>query len=493
VLLGRLTRARALVAALAVFALVSIARGDGEPVPWPDGGPPALVEQLEAATELMDRERYEEYLEAREHGEAREHITAFQWHIDAGELDLEALFTKGDSFFEHEFDLDDGLGDRAEIAPPERVHDGLRGGLDTFSCAGCHFVGGPDGAGAETQNAFLFGDGERTSSALSRNAPAVLGLGFVQALAREMTIELRAARDAAIARAIDTGTAQTIELATKGVSFGALSIDARGAVDTSALAGIDADLEVKPFGWKGTLARLRRFAEDAARVHFGIQSHPLALGHREEPDVERLGAGPDWWDPDADGAQRELEEGSLTAAAVYMAMLEVPVIVAPASADLRARWARGRELLRSIGCTDCHRETLPLESSRWSEDADSEDSVPVEIDLLRDGEAPRGTLDVELFSDLRRHHMGEELRESRDDPSGVAAAVFLTRPLWGLAESPPYLHDGRAQTIPEAILAHGGEAQASRDAFAALDSSDRADLHVFLLSLSRTPRVRYAR
>jgi CxxC motif-containing protein (DUF1111 family) len=71
--------------------------------------------------------------------------------------------------------------------------------------------------------------------------------------------------------------------------------------------------------------------------------------------------------------------------------------------------------------------------------------------------------------------------------------VFLTRPLWGLAETPPYLHDGRAATIPTAILAHGGEAQPARDAFAALSPDDQASLHVFLLSLTREPKVRVAR
>jgi CxxC motif-containing protein (DUF1111 family) len=59
-----------------------------------------------------------------------------------------------------------------------------------------------------------------------------------------------------------------------------------------------------------------------------------------------------------------------------------------------------------------------------------------------------------------------------------------------LAETAPYLHDGRAATIPEAILAHGGEAQDSRDAFASLSAEERASLHVFLLSLSRTPKLR---
>ena len=96
--------------------------------------------------------------------------------------------------------------------------------------------------------------------------------------------------------------------------------------------------------------------------------------------------------------------------------------------------------------------------------------------------------EVRLFSDLKRHHMGEALAERQGD-KGVDADVFLTRPLWGIARSRPYLHDARAPTLEDAILLHGGEAQASRDAFAALDEPERAPLRVYLTSLTRAERL----
>ena len=67
--------------------------------------------------------------------------------------------------------------------------------------------------------------------------------------------------------------------------------------------------------------------------------------------------------------------------------------------------------------------------------------------------------------------------------------MFLTRPLWGLAETAPYLHDGRAPTIHDAIVLHGGEAAAARDAYLALDENGRASVRVFLASLSRQPKL----
>jgi CxxC motif-containing protein (DUF1111 family) len=84
--------------------------------------------------------------------------------------------------------------------------------------------------------------------------------------------------------------------------------------------------------------------------------------------------------------------------------------------------------------------------------------------------------------------MGPGLAEPRAD-RGVAGAMFLTRPLWGVARSRPYLHDGRAATLEDAILLHGGEAQAARDAFAKLLDSERAPLRIFLTTLTRAKRL----
>ena len=93
-----------------------------------------------------------------------------------------------------------------------------------------------------------------------------------------------------------------------------------------------------------------------------------------------------------------------------------------------------------------------------------------------------------LFSDLKRHSMGPQLNEGRPDRE-VFGDSFITRPLWGLARSRPYLHDSRAPTIEDAILLHGGEAQASRDAYAALTEHERAPLRVYLTSLTRKRRI----
>jgi CxxC motif-containing protein (DUF1111 family) len=110
------------------------------------------------------------------------------------------------------------------------------------------------------------------------------------------------------------------------------------------------------------------------------------------------------------------------------------------------------------------------------------------------GSSPPGTTPIFLYSDLKRHEMGAALADDVDEtlPDGggaVTAGQWLTRPLWGVADTAPYLHDGRAATLHDAIVLHGGEAAGSRDAYLLLDDDDRASLRLFLLSLSRQHTV----
>src|SRR6185503_17700788 len=126
-------------------------------------------------------------------------------------------------------------------------------GPETISCPSCHWIGGPNGAGAETDTVFLDGDGVQTASGDERNAPALVGLGVVQALAREMTRDLQKQRADLVRDAARAGADREARLTTKGVDYGVLRATAKGQIDPSGIRGVDADLVVRPFGWKGTL------------------------------------------------------------------------------------------------------------------------------------------------------------------------------------------------------------------------------------------------
>jgi CxxC motif-containing protein (DUF1111 family) len=92
------------------------------------------------------------------------------------------------------------------------------------------------------------------------------------------------------------------------------------------------------------------------------------------------------------------------------------------------------------------------------------------------------------FTDLLLHDMGPELADGRSDFLATGDE-WRTPPLWGigLVETvnghTDFLHDGRARSLLEAVLWHGGEAQASRDAVLALSRGERDQLLAFLRSL----------
>jgi CxxC motif-containing protein (DUF1111 family) len=90
-----------------------------------------------------------------------------------------------------------------------------------------------------------------------------------------------------------------------------------------------------------------------------------------------------------------------------------------------------------------------------------------------------------IFTDFKRHDLGPAFHERKFD--GTMATQFVTEPLWGVGSSAPYGHDGRSTSLEEVILRHGGEAQASRDAFAALAAKKQAQILAFLSSLVLFP------
>ncbi len=473
---------------------------------WARTAPPIpsdleLAAQLAEAVELRQRRELVRVLDAKEPGELAEDARLTQSTLDLGIFGLDALFVVGDDLFELMFRPAQGLGNGLGGAPPNlrRVHAGERGGPDAVSCSSCHSLGGLDGAGANTQNAFLRGDGDSTLAADVRNPPHLLGLGPIEALAREMTRELAAIRDRAVEEARSSGAEVERELVTHGVSFGAVRVGADGRVDPSGVEGVDRDLVVRPFGWKGHQATIRAMAAESFRIHMGVLSSAdqvrVGLG---ELDPAIYGEG-DRFDIDSDGVSVEIEDGMLTTMVGYLAQLEIPIVEPPSEPVALERFARGRAVFDEVGCATCHRPVLELRDPVIEvrpDHPDYADRAPILIDVAVDGEHPRieprtilsPVYEVQLFSDLRRHDMGPELATPGNQGS-IPPSVFLTRPLWGLAETAPYLHDGRAPTVDDAIRLHGGEAREARDAYAALGEDDRVALRTFLMSLTRTRRL----
>ena len=258
-----------------------------------------------------------------------------------------------------------------------------------------------------------------------------------------------------------------------------------GTVDTSEVEGVDDDFIIKPIQSKGHIVSLREFVVKAMNSHFGIQA------------IERFGA-----DADGDGVLNELTPGDVTALVVFMAKLPPPGRVMPSHPEAIAAVERGETLFAEIGCAVCHIPELPLASPIFSEPSPfnptgklqlSEVTQPFEVDLTAEGPASRlrrredGTVMVPVFTDLKRHDMGDVLDNETLVIAGVPTNMWLTRKLWSVASEPPFLHHGRATLMSEAILAHGGEGQAARDVFAGLPEGDRDAVVEFLKTLQVLP------
>ena len=95
------------------------------------------------------------------------------------------------------------------------------------------------------------------------------------------------------------------------------------------------------------------------------------------------------------------------------------------------------------------------------------------FDITCQGAEPRFERTVDgkaigrAYTDLKRHYMGESLREPLENQE-VDAAFFVTAELWGVGSTGPWMFNGRAFTLDEATRQHGGEAQNAREAYVVL-------------------------
>ena len=450
---------------------------------------------------------------------------------------FEEAFELGDELFEVRFNSLDGVG--ANVGQGQRFsripRADLRGtgewfnhapkretGPNAQACNSCHNLPFDDGAGGIEAN--VHRDPRRNgrmTEFITRNGTHVFGPGALQVLAEEMTASLQGLRDAGIRKACSRREVVTVSLEAKGLDFGRIAVTPRfsngrcdPAIDKSKLRGVDADLVIKPFQWKGVERTVRSFNRGAAHNELGMQP------------VETAGRNVDG---DGDGVANEMTIGDMTAMAVYLAAQPRPTTlvelasvgqIEPLPPEQVSAISRGRTLFTQTGCDSCHKMSLTINVPIFSEPSQNaayrdakfpsgldpvtefvDPAFAVTFDLTKDQpdnviEGPhgeeihlgslmkdsQGRAIVELFGDLRRHEMGSALAEPVDE-TGHGASVWMTTELWGVGSTAPYLHDGRATTLTEAILAHGGEAREERSAFLALPTAKQADIIAMLENL----------
>src|SRR5713226_5150626 len=177
------------------------------------------------------------------------------------------------------------------------------------------------------------------------------GSGFVEMLARQMTADLQAERDA-------TAPGNSTQLMSKGIFFGVLTHKGDGTWNVSQVEGLAApslstqgttppSLIIRPLHQVGNVISIRQFSNNAFNHHHGMQSE------------ERFGLGTDL---DGDGFTNELTTADLTAVSLFQATLSVPGRVIPNDPTVERANLIGEAVFHNIGCDTCH-ATLPLTSS----------------------------------------------------------------------------------------------------------------------------------
>jgi len=350
------------------------------------------------------------------------------------------LFTDGQTDFKEE----------------ETVSDGLGPVFNERSCAACHSVPATGGGSRRTVTRFstrtngvydpmtALGGSLRQDHAigLADGSPHTFRPEIVPQLAT-IVVRRRTTPLFGLGFVDATPDADFIALAAAQASRGDGIIGRVNMVDN-----IRAGMKTAgKFGWKAQVPSLFQFSGDAYLNEMGITTSDFPNENCPQGNCAELSFNPMPGIND-DGS------GPLTLTN-FMTLLAAP----PRAAQNRDT-DDGEATFDQIGCTACH------------------------VATLHTGSSPIAALDRKAYhpySDFLIHDMGtlgDDL-----EMGGAAGKEMRTAPLWGLRFITTYLHDGRANTLDQAILAHDGEARPARDRFANLNAAVKAKLMAFLDSL----------
>jgi CxxC motif-containing protein (DUF1111 family) len=360
--------------------------------------------------------------------------------------------------------------------PPENVGDPMKSMLVRMSIPGSDPHGGPnpvpnygdqlqdravDGVAPEGQAIITyeeipgeFGDG--TPYSLRKPTVSFVNLAYGDLPADTLT----SARVAA--PVIGLGYLQTVPVETMRALADPDDEDGDGISGRVNIAWDANAREMAPgrFGWKANVPSLRHQNAGAALGDMGLTS-PIFSDDLCEPVQADCIAMAEKIAAEANAP--EILEELFTPIEIYMLLLAVPTQRNAEDPAVQ----RGEALFRAVGCSGCHMPTL--QTGQGPLDAISNQTI-------------------HPFTDLLVHDMGEGLADNRPDFE-ASGRVWRTAPLWGIGLTYEvgafnyHLHDGRARSLTEAILWHGGEAEPPREAFRNMSEEQRGDLLAFLGSL----------
>lgn len=209
------------------------------------------------------------------------------------------------------------------------------------------------------------------------------------------------------------------------------------------------DGRVGKFGWKAQFATLEDFVAAACANEIGLgnprmeQARPMAA--LDYPAVER-----------------DLDDAQFRALVAFVDTLPRPIEALPEAADERHRADRGKAVFREVGCAVCH-----------TPDVGGVEGVYSDF-LLHRLDGPKASAGGGGYAERPPVPLPDEYPLPEE---------WKTPPLWGVADSAPYFHDGRTGTLEAAILRHRGDAESVTAAYKALPTADRQALVAFLKTL----------
>jgi CxxC motif-containing protein (DUF1111 family) len=386
---------------------------------------------------------------------------------------------QGQVLFAHDWQTDDPLAHGAGVGPV----------FNAASCAECHFQGGLGGGGSNDHNVMTFSvhptlqdatvhvgslhkfaldpscqetidvlhqvfpivkGGSRSISGCTINVqdfdpvhtqavntPALFGAGWINLISDKAI-----SHNLLMQQMADTGRE--------------LQGDFKETVPPPGRPRLLGGGRIGKFGWKGQFATLEEFVGAACANELGL-GNPLM--ERAKPVNQQANA--------ASPTPEALDRTQFKAMYAFVNTLPRPVEVLPDSPNERALAVRGKKLFASVGCTACH--------------------VP-------DMGGVNG-----VYSDFLLHHI-EDKQPDNDGYGGGVPDVPLppdepqpdewkTPPLWGVADSAPYFHDGGSPTLLEAIQRHHGGASAVTKRFNELNGADQQMVVAFLKTLKAPPNA----
>ncbi len=413
-------------------------------------------------------------------------VLAIAWHFSPG---LPVIFgpsasaatrEAGQELFTHEWTQNDPLAQG----------DGLGPVFNGRSCVECHNQGGVGGGGGLEHNVVNFEliprdpDAPSTTGTVHSGSTTPPLKESLEALRQQNPAVPAVVRQSeghcsypvTVSEAFDplrTETVQTTALWGAGwvdrISEKAILANQRGHMFNGIVRELHSDFDAIPsgrarllsdgrvgkFGWKAQFATLEEFVAAACANEIGLgtpkseQARPITMP--QYPDVE----------PDLNRKQfRQL--------VAFVETLPRPVEIVPASESDRQSAERGKKVFSEIGCAVCHVPEMGGVKGVYSDFL---------LHRLNDPNPSGGGSGYGGPPQPDR-----PLPKDRPDPD-----EWKTPALWGVADSAPYMHDGKTPTLDLAVLRHGGDAKQVREAYQKLPANDKTALIGFLKTLKAPP------